>query len=310
MACNTQTFNLGVVNILLGEDKPQKTCVITKPDVSSSLNDKYWVYHEPVTQAKHYVWYNVATAGTDPAIPNATGHVVAIAEDATAAAIATATAAVLNALAHIGTATATGDHIEFNFTANGYAYAARDALATADQTKFAVEVPEFGQIERDLGATNGDTTFSIEEQTQEVTSPQTGDMILDEINRGSTVSASFELKDTSADSVRQAIGFYGTIIVTDDAASKVIAGHGTKRLYKSTLPNATKLVFRPTKNAEDENPAEDFTIHKARLKLGEITFSAEDELVLPIEVIGLLDQTKTSAVNLWSYGDGSAVPEV
>jgi hypothetical protein len=215
----------------------------------------------------------------------------------------------LNLAAFVGTATASADHVEFDMTANGYAIEARNALASTSSPNFQIVVTQFGQLEKDLGATSGDTTFTIEESTLPITSPQTGDVVLDEINKGSTIGASFELKDTSAESVRQAIGFYGSLFVTDDAASKTIAGHGTKRLYTSTLPNATRLVFRPTKNAADENPEADFTIHKARLKLGEITFSAEDELVLPIEAIGYLDTSKVDYANIWSYGDGAAVPD-
>jgi hypothetical protein len=311
MACNTQTYNLGVVNILLGEDRVQKFCTTFKADVSGSLENKYWVYHEPVTFAKHYVWYQVGgSGGVDPAIPNATGHMVDIATNASASAVATATAAVLNALAHIGTATATGDHMETTFTSFGYAYPARDALATASKTTFTIVVTEYGSVQADMGATDGDTTFTIEESTLEVVAPQTGDYVLDEINKGSTVAASFSLKDTSQDSIRKAIGFYGQVIVTDDAASKTVAGYGSSNLYKSTLPAATRLIFRPTRLAGDANATEDFSIHKARLKLGEITFSAENELLLPIEATGYLDTTKTSQVNLWSYGDASAIPSV
>jgi hypothetical protein len=310
MACNTQTYNLGVVNILLGEDRVQNFCVTTKADVASSLNNKYFVYHEPVTFAKHYVWFNVGAAGVDPAVPNATAHVVAIAVNATAAAVATATAAVLNGLGHIGTSTATADHIETTMTAYGYAYPARDALASASRTSFTVTITQYGSIQADMGSTDGDTTFTIEESTLEVVAPQTGDYVLDEINKGSKVSSSFSLKDTSQESVRKAIGFYGQVIVTDDAGSKVIAGYGSSNLYKSTLPAATRLIFRPTKFAAEANTAEDFAIHKARLKLGEITFSSENELVLPIEAMGYLDTTKATQVNLWSYGDAASIPAV
>ncbi|HNC40333.1 MAG TPA: hypothetical protein PK522_00965 [Nitrosomonas sp.] len=307
MACNTQTYNLGIRNILLGSDRPQKTCIFTKADVSSSLQNKYIVMHEPVTQAKHYFWFNVATAGTDPAVPNATGHAVAISSNATKNAVATALQTVIDALAW-ASATVSGNEVEVTMTADGYAYEARDALSSLSKTGFSVNVAQFGSVQFDAGGTNGDITFTIEEQTKEIKSPQTGDFLLAEIRRGSNVTASFELKDSSAESIRRALNFYGQTIVTDDAASEVITGHGSNNLFKSTDDVADQVILRPTDKAGDADASEDFTIHKARLKLGEITFSAENELVLPIEVMGYLDTSKSGFANLFSYGNGSALP--
>lgn len=307
MSCNTSTYNLGVRNILLGEDRYQKTCIFTKADVAASLQNKYIVIHRPDTQEKHYFWFNVATLGVDPAVPNATGHAVAIASGATAAAVATALSAVIDALTWIAS-TATGNEVECEMTEYGYAYEARDALASASRTSFNITVPLFGSVEVDLGATNGDTSFTVEEQTKEIKSPQTGDFVLAEIRRGATLTAGFELKDTSKESIRRALNFYGSTIVTDDAASEVISGYGSKNLFKSTDDVASVLKLRPTNLADDADPSEDFTMHKAKLKLGEIAFSAEDELVLPIEAVAYLDQSKSGFANLFSYGNGSALP--
>jgi hypothetical protein len=309
MACNTSKYNLGIRNILLGSDRVQKFCITTKADVSQSLENKYFIVHEPVTQDKHYFWYEVGgSGGTDPAVPNATGHKISIATDATASAVATATQAVLDALTWL-VATVDGYHIECEMTADGYAYEARNALASASSPKFNFEIVQFGSVQEDLGATNGDITFTVEEQTKEIKSPQTGDMVLGEIRRGATVGASFELKDTSAASIRRALNFYGGTIVTDDASSTVLSGYGTSNLFKSTEDVADQLILRPTDKAADSDASEDFTIHKSKLKLGEMTMSSENEFVLPIEVVGYLDTSKSAFANLFSYGDASALPD-
>lgn len=309
MACNTSQYNLGIRNILLGKDRSQKTCIYTKADVSGSLNNKYFIVHEPVTQAKHYIWFNVATTGVDPAVPNATGHVVAISTNATKNAVATALQTVLNGV-YDWSATVTGNEVELSFDVNGYAYEARDALDTLDKTGFNIIVSQFGSVQFDAGATNGDITFTVEEQTKEIKSPQTGDFLLAEIRRGASVSVSFELKDTSMASIRRALNFYGQTIVTDDSASEVITGYGSNNLFKSTDDVADQVILRPTDKANDADASEDFTIHKAKLKLGELTMSAENELVLPIEVMGYLDTSKSGFANLFSYGVGSALPNV
>jgi hypothetical protein len=307
MACNTSQYNLGIRNILLGKSRPQKTCIYTKADVSSSLQNKYIVMHQPVTQAKVYFWFNVGSAGVDPAVPNATGYPVAIAANATKNAVATALQAVIDPLTWV-VATVSGNEIECTMVANGYAYEARDALSSLSKTGFNVIVSQFGSVQFDAGATNGDITFTVEEQTKEIKSPQTGDFLLAEIRRGASVTVGFELKDTSKDSIRRALNFYGQTIVTDDAASEVITGYGSNNLFKSTDDVADQVILRPTDMAADADASEDFTVHKAKLKLGELTMSAENELVLPIEVMGYLDQTKSGFANLFSYGNGSALP--
>jgi hypothetical protein len=307
MACNTSQYNLGIRNILIGKNRPQKTCIYTKADVSSSLQNKYIVMHEPVTQVKHYFWFNVGSAGVDPAVPNATGHVVAISANASKNSVASALQAVIDPLSWV-VATVTGNIIECTFGTNGYAYEARDALASTSRTGFNVIVSQFGSVQFDAGATNGDITFTVEEQTKEIKSPQTGDFLLAEIRRGASVTVGFELKDTSMASIRRALNFYGQTIVTDDAASEVITGYGSNNLFKSTDDVADQVILRPTDKASDSDASEDFTVYKAKLKLGELTMSAENELVLPIEVMGYLDTSKSGFANLFSYGDGSALP--
>lgn len=308
MACDSKKYNLGIRNIILGSDRVQKTCIETKADVSNSLDGKFFVMHEPVTQAKHYFWFETSGgSAVDPAVPNATGHSVAITTGASKSAVATALNSVINALSWANS-TVDGNSISVEFVTNGYAYEARDALNSLKKTSFKFYVTQFGSVQYDAGATNGDITFTIEEQTKEIKSPQTGDFLLAEIRRGANVSVSFELKDTSSDAVRRALNFYGQTIVTDDAASEVISGYGSNNLFKSTDDVADKIILRPTDKAGDSDASEDFTIHKAKLKLGELNMSAENELVLPIEVMGYLDTSKSGFANLFSYGNGSALP--
>jgi hypothetical protein len=64
-------------------------------DVAGSLNSKYFLINSP--SVGYYVWYDINSSGVDPALPGKTGLVVAAATGATAAQIATATRAVLDA---------------------------------------------------------------------------------------------------------------------------------------------------------------------------------------------------------------------
>lgn len=75
------------------------TSVICVADTAGSLNNKYFTINTPTHS--YYVWFNVNSAGTDPAVSNKTGVEVAIATGAANTAVATAVNTALNALSDI-----------------------------------------------------------------------------------------------------------------------------------------------------------------------------------------------------------------
>jgi hypothetical protein len=75
------------------------TTVTVLADVAGSLNNVYFTLLQPSPGTGFYVWYNVNGAGTDPAPGGGlVGVEVAVSTNATAAQVATATAAALDAL--------------------------------------------------------------------------------------------------------------------------------------------------------------------------------------------------------------------
>lgn len=69
-------------------ETPEVTNITAVDDVAGSLNSKYFTFNK--TSGAFYVWYNVSGGGVDPA-PGGTGIPVAIATNATAAQVASAT---------------------------------------------------------------------------------------------------------------------------------------------------------------------------------------------------------------------------
>ena len=196
MSCATQTYNLGVMNVLFGAERYQKHCIFTVKDTASSLNNKYIVMHAPVTNAKHYFWFNTG-AGADPAVPNATGHEVTITANASASAVATALQGVIDPLAFCS-ATVSTNEVEVTYTTYGYAYNARDGFTT-NATGFTIQTPVFGSTQVDLGATDGEISFSATPEYLAVPDPRYGAYNVVDLRRGvSDASASFDLKDSSA----------------------------------------------------------------------------------------------------------------
>lgn len=85
--------------------------VVCVADVSGSLNDTYFLLEGIVTttyrRKQFYVWLNVNSAGSDPALTGKTGIEVAVATDATANTVATAVAAAIDGVAEFGAAAST-----------------------------------------------------------------------------------------------------------------------------------------------------------------------------------------------------------
>jgi hypothetical protein len=302
MSCTTQTRNLGIRNILLGKDTYQAGCITAVADVASSLDEKYFVMHEPVTQVKHYFWLSIGGSGTDPAVPNATGHEITIAANDTATTVATAIATAVGGESWVN-ATSSGAHVTITYSTYGYAYEMRDAIATAGKTGFTFSTSTFGSTQTDLGATEGDITLTLEEQYVDLTTPQTGTFITGQLRQGVGATVSFALQDTSVAKVRQAMNFYGSTVVPDNGSGAVLTGYGTSNLFKSTEDVATQLVLRPSSLASIPDRSQDFTFPKAKLALGELTMSAENVFVLPIEATAYLDASDNSFMNFFSYGD-------
>lgn len=73
----------------------------TVADVAGSLNSKYFTFFDAGNAHGYYVWYNINSAGVDPAVAGLTGIQVAGVTGATANALATSTRAAINAISGI-----------------------------------------------------------------------------------------------------------------------------------------------------------------------------------------------------------------
>ena len=104
-------------------------------DVSSSLNDTYFYINGGRDSREYYVWYNVAGAGTDPAISGRDGIEVAISENDPAMVVALATKLSIestddNIYFHISRTSNDYDTYRFTANAKGITTDATDAGST------------------------------------------------------------------------------------------------------------------------------------------------------------------------------------
>jgi hypothetical protein len=87
-----------VGNLLNAQDFNTNLSISIQDGASpSSLNNKYFYANSANNAIQYYIWYNVDTLGTDPAIGGKTGIEVAISGNAQASTIATLTAIAMNA---------------------------------------------------------------------------------------------------------------------------------------------------------------------------------------------------------------------
>ena len=108
--------------------------VTTLPDISGSLNNRYFLLSAANDATRYYVWYNVSSTGTDPSIAGFTGIEVNISTNDTANAVAAATQAAINAIPDF-TATVVSDDVTITNVAGGKATDTQDSN-TATATGF------------------------------------------------------------------------------------------------------------------------------------------------------------------------------
>jgi hypothetical protein len=113
-------------------------------DVAGSLNDKYFFLSTGGSATHtHYVWYNINSAGTDPAISGMTGVEIAGATGASAATLAGATNTAIDALAGYSS-TVSDATVTITNAASGGAHDIADG-PTGSSTGFTFDVTTQGQ---------------------------------------------------------------------------------------------------------------------------------------------------------------------
>lgn len=86
--------------------------ITTVADVAGSLNSKYWLLNG-ADGTNWYIWYNINSAGVDPAVAGRTGISVAGATGASANTLASATKTALSACTSITTIGGATNHVTF-----------------------------------------------------------------------------------------------------------------------------------------------------------------------------------------------------
>lgn len=301
MAGSVANQKVEPVQATFGEDIMQNELITCVADSSSSLNNKYFLFYT-TGGTKHYAWFNVGGAGSDPAVSGGTANAVAISANASATTVATALAAVLTAVSGFD-ATSDGAVVTLVATTAGYAKPVHEGAAA---TGFTFETVKYGDVAVDLGYIDGDIEISNEVSYVDLTSHQSGSEVLGHISTGGNQSITLNLKETAVSQLRKVMLGEGDSLIPDGTgvSSTEVFGWGSSRQFRQTQGRARKLVLHPIV-LPASNMSRDVTIWKAFPKVTSLVFSGENVMNIPVEFFIYQDSTKDSRINKICYGDAS-----
>lgn len=287
------------MNVYLGVDTYQVQKITCVADVSSSLNNKYFIIYEGSN--KYLVWYNVASGGTDPNITGYTSAPVAISANATAAQVATATELVIEALSGLNS---TVDGAVITVTATNYGYSTPAHDSQAAKTGFAFELVTTGDLFESVGLLDGNVEVSgLSRSPVDVKSHQSGSSVIAQIQTGSgNPELAFTLKEVTKANYLKILRYGSGAFQPVAANSTSVVGGGTAGLFGS--PEFVQVVLHPTRLGIADKTA-DYCFFKCTVDLDSVSFSGEEVVMLPVKVKAFDDSTKHSAISTWMYGDWS-----
>jgi hypothetical protein len=285
--------------VYFGKSQVQIQTIKCVADVSSSLQNKYFVFHD-AAGAKRYAWINVGAAGVDPApVGSWTGHAVAISANATAGAVATALTAVLTAVTGFDAA-ASGSTVTLTHTDTGYAQPARDI-----DTSFAFKVTQVGSIERAVGCIKGDLSLSGFATTKvDITCHDSGTTVKKQIVSGyGNPSLELILQETDKASLKQVLIDYGMYSFTPVGADKEeVFGYGPTNVGGD---NPKILVRLHPTELDATDKSEDTNFWRCELGLDSFLWSGENVSELPVTMTVFPDSTKPTAIQFFMIGNAT-----
>jgi len=290
--------------VYLGKDTPQVQAITCVPTSStSSLAGKYFLFQD-AAGAKHYAWFDTGSS-VDPAPAGGwTGHAVSITNPMTAAAVATALAAILTNVAGFD-ATASGNVVTLVATAPGFANPARDP-DDVNKSGFAFQLLTVGQIEREAGCIEGEIVVSgLKADTEDIKCQHTGTTVLGKLVKGyPPMEVDFTLNETDKESVKQAFIAAGHYPFLPIGAGQIDTFGFGPTLVGKQVPTIYMRLHPVALDASDRT--QDWNFWKAQALLDKFTFSGEKISTIPLKFTVQPDTTKNKEIQFFLIGDGGA----
>jgi hypothetical protein len=241
-----------------------------------------------------YVYFN-----TNPIITGKTGYAVTILEDDTEIVVAGKVKAALDLLDLPIVIEDNGDgSIEIQNKYIGKTTVEADIDAGVTYTV------DFQGVGGELGRTaQGGSTVSLETQTVEIKADQTGEIILDDIAVGNSVSVEMGLIEVTKERLNTIIGGVAGDKFSPEVGTELV-GFGQSKLYQSLANLGGSLILHPIRLPMSDKSF-DVVIHKCAPLPNDINYSGSDQQVLNVTFKAYLDSSVDQKVNLIAWGDWS-----
>jgi len=249
-------------------------------------------------EVEGYIWFNVGGAGVDPA-PAGKNLVAeaAYAADATAEERVDAIVSALDALPsnpffyYKKTA---ADTIVFD---NCYMLEQTAELESSANATLSVLREGFGKL---FASSKEGIVISSETSAFDVTSNQTGELVLDRILQGTSLSAEAAVLDVSQESKEALIG-KGSGDIVDLGGGVNAVGLGESKLFQNASDIGGRLILHPIRLSRTDRSS-DFVMWNTVAQLTELAFDGTDTQSIGASFGANLDSAFKKQINLCVFG--------
>lgn len=262
---------------------------------ASGLGGQYVVLYLP-TGSGYYAWFDEDNTDADPAPGGGlTAIEVNYAASATAAAIATAFEAAVDAVAGFDGAV-TGAVVTITRTSFG---TVTDSTVGTTTTVALTKCQDGKDVY--LGLLDGDVEVAFEEATLELTAHQTGTTLLADLRQGVNATVTLNLKE-SDNALRKEMFTGSAGGAFTPGGGTELYGWGNLKQGLSSVIDAGRLIMHPVALA-DADLTRDLCFWLAYPLIQSITFSGENPEIMSIEFKCYIDMAKPEGINLFAFGD-------
>lgn len=281
----------------------ERTCVAFVDQSAGTYDGTYFNVNAPtangVGDAEFYIWFNLDAGSVDPAPAGRTGIEVAVTSGDSASDIATAAAAAIDADANFRGAVDTSNSAQVLIDS-----AFIGAVTAAADVDSGLDIEQVTQgIGGDLGRTSGGVEISFEQEAIDITTDQTGGIIVDSVQTGAAVTVTMSLIEMTPARWKTVVGSVSGDSFTPVGGTEVV-GFGESRVYTSLFDLGGELILKPTR-FPDSDRRYNITLFKSAPLPQSINFSGEDPQLMEVEFRGLANRELQTAINILGFGDST-----
>lgn len=153
----------------------------------------------------------------------------------------------------------------------------------------------------DMGATEGAIELSIDTNLFDVTTDQTGELVIDQIYQGASATVTADFIEVTKERFDTLVGEVTGASITPMGGQKV-TGFGQSRLFQSMRELGGQMVLHPIRLPQEDRELDVIFWNSAPLIDG-LTFSGTAPQALSVEFNAYLDESKDKKINLFAKGD-------